>query len=388
MARRRPPLFTSGRPPRPRVPWLPGVRSADRTVGTYWHQPGVELQALTPGQRSAINTAGTYWLPGQGAPGGQQTPGVPTGVIPRPPAGTYDPSLDAQLDAANRGFGDFQRDTELADTRAEQDYGFGKFDINRQAQRGGEDLANRFTDATADWMLQGKDLQRSSDRGMADILRDRMRGTEDYGTTRGRFGEDRDRALAVLDRNYRNLGSAQGQGIRAAGAAGGGASAQAAAKRAGNKAFERQPIDTAYGRQTADLDTNFARFGQDSAQAQTRFGEDVARTAQGINMSGQRTGRDIGIAGTRLGEDTTTALGRLGVGYERGVVDRTTGLTRARRENTAFGQDIGAARFYQARAGMGALPTYRPQKSGLAGVDPYSKLNRGRVPAWMRRRYR
>lgn len=56
-------------------------------------------------------------------------PHAPAAPPPPIPAGYYDPALDAQLRAANRGYGDFQADNALAGTRAIEDYGFTTGDI-------------------------------------------------------------------------------------------------------------------------------------------------------------------------------------------------------------------------------------------------------------------
>ena len=88
------------------------------------------------------------------------------------------------------------------------------------------------------------------------------------------------------------------------------------AKRNENKAIARQPIDT-----------GFARFNQDSSQAETR-----------------------------LNEDKGLALGDLDRGFLRGTDDAAIGLARAGRENTQFGLDANAQRFYQANVPLGGAP--------------------------------
>src|SRR4051794_21920014 len=56
-------------------------------------------------------------------------PGPPRPKPPPIPSGYYDPALDAQLRAAQRGYGDFQQDTALAGTRSAADYGIQTNDI-------------------------------------------------------------------------------------------------------------------------------------------------------------------------------------------------------------------------------------------------------------------
>jgi len=182
----------------------------------------------------------------------------PAPAAPRPPAGYYDPALDAQLGQSGRGLGDLRQDVELQDARAAQDYTFG---------------------------MEG--LGRDRDRGYQDI----------------------DRQVAVLQRGYQQLARRQGEGNRLAGVMSPGMLAKQMQIRAANQAFERQPLD---------------------------------------------------VARTRFGEDYNVGVGRLGVDYARGGVDRQTGLTRAEREHTQFGLDVGEQQRYQATA-AGWIPPPTPQ---------------------------
>ncbi len=219
-------------------------------------------------------------------------------TLTSPPPGTYDPAIDAQVGQAQRGLGDMLSDyvrdfgepgTALGG-RSGEDYTLGKQQVQRQLDDGMQDIG------------------RSGDRGLADILRDRARGGEDYQTS-----------IAGVQRGFAQLGAAQGQTARAAGVQRGGALAQALAKRQANEQIARKPIDT-----------GFQRFGADSAQAETRLGEDRSRATERLQTG---AGLDFG------------ALDR---GLLRGTEDAATGLARADRENTRFGLDATAQRFYQA----------------------------------------
>lgn len=180
------------------------------------------------------------------------------------PTGSYDPALDAQQAAAGRGLGDLIADNQTAGVRDTVDYGIGRDNIGRQQTRGMEDFASQ---------------------------------------------------RQAIDRAYQIQQARQGQAINAAGLGGGGASLQAAAKRAANEAVDLKPV--AEGEQ-------------------------------------------------RLGEDTELAYGNLALGYQRNAQDRTTAETRARRENTQFGIDTAAVKGYQAgqnnyvppaRGEQGGIPT-------------------------------
>lgn len=199
----------------------------------------------------------------------------------RPPYGSYDPALDQSERSADRGLGDLIADVTRANTRSGQDYGLGQEDINRQFGRSHDDL-----------------------------LLDRSRGTEDYQAS-----------IANLVRNYQRLGNSQRQSFAASGNLGG-ASIQAAQKRASNQAIDRQP-----------LDTNYNRFLADSTTAETR-----------------------------LGENKNLGLGQLGLNYARDYEDRNVvQLPRAQRENEFFKQDLNETRVDQAKM-AGLLPEDAPRR--------------------------
>lgn len=121
---------------------------------------------------------------------------------PQAPPGTYDPNLDIQASAVNRGLADTTQDISKAGTRDTTDYLTGVGQIDQSAAREGQDYTSR---------------------------------------------------VATLTRAYDQLASQQGQQQAAAGVDRGGAALQAAAKRQANMAIERAPIDTAHTRAGQDL---------------------------------------------------------------------------------------------------------------------------------------
>jgi hypothetical protein len=119
------------------------------------------------------------------------------------------------------------------------------------------------------------------------------------------------------------------------------------------------------------MDTQHAQFAADNALAQTRLGEDF-----------HSRGGALDTAQTRLGEDTNLRLGDLALKLAppdennpfggRAFQDRTTQLTRARRENTQFGIDTEGQRDYQA-AGAGWTPPEMPKNEF---IDPATGQHR------------
>jgi hypothetical protein len=163
------------------------------------------------------------------------------------PSGSYDPALDAQLGAANRGLGDTQADYATQAQRNQIDYGLQQDQINLGKTRGLQDLTTGFN----------------------------------------RGNQDLDRSVMLLQRSYSQLQNRQAQDAAAAGVHGG-AALQAAAKRAENMAIDRQP-----------LDTQRARLGEDYATGTSRLNEDTS------SQLGQ-----LGIGYQRSTDDASTALAR------------------------------------------------------------------------------
>jgi hypothetical protein len=273
-------------------------------------------------------------------------PFMPYGVAP---AGTYDPSIDQQVAAGQRGLVDLGQDSVLGARRATEDYGFGVSDLNLSQSRGTQDIGT-----------QRDAVNRSFDRSTTDI-----------GTQRGYATEDHQRAIDALTRGYSRLGNQQGQQARVMGV-GGGALVQAARKRAENMAFDQAPIDTGFNRQIAGLDTSQQRLGEDRSTALSGLD-----TAQG-----------------RLTEDTSRGTARLGVNLQRQIDPDTGDLSRplqraGREQNQLETFDAPQSRFAQAVAG-GWDPGPRPSNESVGGpfgdhkviqrggfdyiVDPHGKV--------------
>jgi hypothetical protein len=226
-----------------------------RPRSTPGHGPGPRPSWATDEIWNAIQGA---W---QQAPGGFTPFKAPT----RPPTGTYDPVLDAQEGAANRGLADLVMDTETDRTRSASDLGLARSEIERQAGY-----------ATQDFNTQEADVRRNT-------------------------------ALT----GQVQAGQARAQGVR------GGGVLAAALVRQQNQARAIAPIDT--GR---------------------------ARLAQNVQQQ----------------------MGQLDLGYARHGEDVTQNLTRAERENTQFGLDTSAQRFFQATQTGWDAPTAPANEHTKRGV--------------------
>jgi len=228
-------MATYGNPPRPITPVPVGTRVVGKDRQAYLSR------MLARGNLSdAHKTRVLEELWGQGQFSWQ--PPTPQQL----PFGTYDVGLDAQLRAAQRGAG------------------YSTEDLGTQLARLKEDFAS----------------------GQEEIATGRTRNTEDFT-----------RNTQVLDRSYAQLRQGQLQNMRRANASGG-AYQQSQEKRAANREFDFQPIQTGYQRGEQDLSRALAGLTRD---------------------------------------------------YQRGDVDLNTQLRRVQSELPAFEYDIGQAKLAQAR---------------------------------------
>jgi hypothetical protein len=161
-----------------------------------------------------------------------------------PPPNTYDPALDSQLRASQRGLGDLQMDTERTGSRNLSDY-----------------------------LLARGNMLRQQSEGLGDI----NRNVQALGTRYGQLGHQQQLAAAAA-------GVAQADPQQ-------GALLAAAQKRARNYTLDRQPLDLqktrlqqATARGLGELGVNYQRSVEDSQTALTRarregtfFGQDVSQ---------------------------------------------------------------------------------------------------------------
>lgn len=182
--------------------------------------------------------------------GGRRPPRAPWKPPTRPPPGKYDPALDAQVRASDRGYHDLQQDTSRDQGRLLSDFGIN----NTAAQyQGATRLADAFTSGT-------------------------------------RLTEDHARATGDLARNFQQLGDQQASQANAQGVMSPGQLAAALQARNVNQQREQGVLDLSKTRGLADL-----RTGADRAMY-------AMNTTQG----------NLGLALTRGNEDLATALSRGG----------------------------------------------------------------------------
>lgn len=284
--------------------------------------------------------------------------------VPQAPAGSYDPTIDAQQGAVGRGLADQVYDFNTGQARNLTDYGVGQSQIQQGFDRGTQDLG-----------LQRQAGQTSYDRALADLGLSSNRLTQDYETNTGRVGEDYRTNVAALTRNYGQLADSQRQAGAKAGVLRGGALLQAAAKRATNQGIQQQGIDTGFQRTSQDLKSSLDRGTQDIGTQRSRLGEDWTTQQSALDLAGQRLGQDTAFQRGQL--DLSLAPTSADNPYGgRASQDAITGLTRAQREASAFGLDASTQRYTQAAA-AGWQPSGAPKNEHGLGAAATRTVQRG-----------
>ena len=235
---------------RARGKWVT-VYPGGRTVVTA-KRPSFDVQRAA----GKTNPGGfTPWDPGQ-----------------KPPSGTYDPTLDANLRGAQRGYGDLTLDTETQNTRALNDYGIAQHQIQS---------------------------------GLASALASNE-------IAQNRLKEDTARATQNLGRQYQQQGQGQAQAAQAAGAVGGGALAQALLKRTANQARDQQGIDQGAQRGLSDLmrSADQARYAANDQMGALKLAYDRGVQDRGTTLT--RAGRELTAFGTDTAEQRAFQAGQAG----------------------------------------------------------------------------
>jgi hypothetical protein len=217
-------------------------------------------------------------------------------TLPDPPVGTYDPAIDYNASAANRGYAQTQNDAQTAFEQGQQDYGLGLGDLGT-----------------------------GRDRSLADLLTGKTRSLADLGTNETRLNQDYGFQTSELGRNYGILGRQQGEHAAQQGVTSEGLLGKSQAVRAANQGREQGQLDLSHNRGLEDINTSRTRVGEDYTSGTTRVGEDYNRGKLGL---------DLGNARTFGGFNGQTVLNPLTGKPEFGSL--ITGVTRAGAENTAF----------------------------------------------------
>lgn len=229
-------------------------------------------------------------------------------TLPAPPVGTYDPAIDYNAKASQRGFDQL-----------------------------GNDAQTRFEQGGQDYGLNLGDLTRGRDWTQADILRDAGRSREDFDAQAGN-----------IRRQFGILGRQQAEGAAQRGVTSQGLLGKSTAVRNENQGRDLETLGVADRRAQQDYGQAYSRTGTQYDQGKTRLDLGHAREFGGFN--GQ------------------TILNPLTGQPEFGSL--LTGVTRAGAENTAFQSSSGQQRAGQAAAGGYVSPLLSPIGGIAIGGTP------------------
>lgn len=243
------------------------------------------------------------------------------------PYGSYDPAIDAQLRASQRGLDYLREDHRTAVRWAKQDLSQNLFDLGRKYGRGRQDL-NRSTRRNRQdiGIRSNRESQKIAFR-RADLNLDASRGREDLASR-----------MAAVGRQFTQQASAQKEAMNASGTLAGGAAAAAAEKRAENQAIAEAPIKTAGVRLEQDLASSLNRL----KISENQLGQDTGRA---LNRLGQDRSRSV----TRLGQDARRDRKLTHQGFRRGQLDRRRKLQRGIVEQKIGEADLLAQKIDSAR---------------------------------------
>lgn len=196
----------------------------------------------------------------------------PTGTtFDLPPFMSYDPSINAEIRANQRGIEDINQDFQTQKKIDRQDYRQTSKDIRRGFNRGRTDLK-----------FGAKQARRGFSEKRSDIRQTAQRGREDF---RLQLGE--------TFRKYGIVASNQAQQSNARGVGEGGSLAAGAAIRSENQARDVGKLELARSRQQEDIATALQRLGKDQREFGTEYGRTRERLRQDTARSKKLAGRDF-----------------------------------------------------------------------------------------------
>lgn len=288
-----------------------------------------------------------------GRAGGVNLPNLPT--FNGPPAGTFDPGLEAQVRAAERGLLDLIEKTRLEGRRESHDTREARILLERKVRQGRSDIDRNRGYAIKDAGTQREGLGVNFARDLQDLAIAKQRGEEDY-----------QKALTDMQHRYARIGAEQSQASVSQGTDSVGVEAASAAVRGANQSADKSEVDTAHRRAEEALALEDARTREDLARRLGLVDEGLGRELTGY-----------GVQAHRLGLDQRTQRNRLHLEAARNRLDRRTNLSHAKREYGIYATDVAQQAYYQAHqlnpniifpsSAAGAPGAPRPHRPAIGG---------------------
>lgn len=280
-------------------------------------------RAASLSQASAVNRKK------KGQPSSPRTGGVNLPNLPSfngPPPGTFDPGLEAQVRAAERGLIDLIEKTHLEGHRESVDTRQARRLLERKVDEARADLSRAKGYARQDAGTQQGQLQTNFARDIQDLATAKQNGEEDYN-----------RKLTELQHSYATQAAVQSQASVSQGTHEAGTTAASDAVRAANEGWDRSGLDTANN-----------RFLSANALTEQRAREDFATRSGLVGQGLERQLAGYDIQGHRLGEEAQTQRNKLKLAQLRAGTDRQTSLSHAKREYGLYSTDVASQAYYQA----------------------------------------
>lgn len=251
-------------------------------------------------------------------------PNLPT--FNGPPPGTFDPGLEAQVRAAERGLIDLIEKTHREGRRESKDTREARMLLERKVRQGQADIARNRGYALADAGNQRGQLQTSFARDLQDLAIAKQRGQENYEKT-----------LTDMQHRYAQAAAEQSQAQVASGTDDTGTSRASAAVRGANQAYDKAGVDQVHQRAEEDI-----------ALQEQRDRENFATQSGLIDEGLQRDLTGYGLQSYRLGKEQQAQRHKLALGVARAHIDRQTQLSHAKREYGIYASDVAQQAYYQA----------------------------------------
>lgn len=266
-----------------------------------------------------------------------------------PPPGSFDPGLEAQIRASQRGLIDLIEQTHRESKRTGQDVRQGQRKLGREERRSVSDIGRERGFATEDAAYAQGQLHTSFARDIESLAIARQRGEEDY-----------QRTLVDMQHRYATTAAVQGERSLQQGTAEGGTTSATDAVRTANQAFDRGNVDTGHARSLFDL-----------ARSEDQARRDYGTQRGHIQTELERQLGQYDTAGTRLGQDTLTARHQLSLAALRAAQDRATKLSHAKREQTFYQTDVTGQAYFQAHQNNPNILFPTPAAAGgTSGAHP------------------
>jgi hypothetical protein len=284
---------------------------------------------------AAYPTGGTEYNPAIHPPRPHPVPGYIA-----PPAYTFDPAIEAERRANQRGLED--KEAEIGTTRHFEHTKLGNAlrKLHREAARGRQDIGIK------------------QERGLQKIGYER----QDTETSASRKQEDFNTQLSNIAKSFKQQGHRQGEAANAAGVLDQGTLAAGGVARQRNQTAAEEPIHVGQRRVAEDLSTALGRLGT----AEGEVGADSERAMRRLNQ-------DTGVSKHEAKQETGQHLFLLG-----------RELQQARREGRISDIDKLEQEIYESRSNHpGAFAQWareHPQAAAMANVPNYPKKKGGGKP--------